>query len=211
MKQLIRLLAVLPALYVLSSCGDAPGSGNREQQIVPDSIYARYWEERQQLFPLDATANGDYRYNDKLTITIAPGFRDSLRRFYTKYLSVIHEVDSSKLQGEDRISYQLFQYEMEMGLEGLKYPSHYMPINQFWGFTLDLPVLGSGSGNQPFRNAKDYDDFGKRLAVFPAWVDTAISNMQQGMAQGWVLPKALVAKILPQLKAMLVPSEQSAF
>jgi len=101
---------------------------------------------------------------------------------------------------------------MEMGIEGLKYPSHYLPTNQFWGLTLDLPVLGSGSGNQPFNTVKDYDDFLKRLAIFPAWVDTAIYNMHEGIAKGWVLPKTLVVKILPQLKDMMVKdATQSIF
>jgi uncharacterized protein (DUF885 family) len=205
-----RLSTIIVLLLIISSCNQG-GKTDSDGKQSPDSVYAQYWEERQQLFPLDATGNGDYRYNDRMTITIATSFRDSLRRFYDKYLTAINEVDTAELKGEDMISYRLFRYEMEMGLEGLKYPGHYLPFNQFWGLTLDLPVLGSGSGNQPFRNRKDYEDFRKRLAVFPAWTDTAIANMRGGVSKGWVLPRALVVKILPQLKAMLVPAEQSPF
>jgi len=97
-----------------------------------------------------------------------------------------------------------------MGIEGLKYPTHYMPMNQFWSFTLELPQLGSGSGNQPFKTVKDYDNWLKRLSVFPSWVDTAIYNMRKGMAAGWVLPKSLVVKILPQLKAVVVKDDTSS-
>lgn len=212
MKQFLSATVLIAALCILASChqngGQKTAAANKQS---PDSIYAQYWEEHQQLFPLDATSSGDYRYNDRMTIIIAPSFRDSLRRFYNKYLSAISDVDTSGLKGEDMISYRLFRYEMEMGLEGLKYPSHYMPINQFWSPTLDLAVLGSGAGNQPFKTPKDYDDFLKRLSVFPAWADTAIANMREGMSKGWVLPKALVVKILPQMKAMLVPAAQSTF
>lgn len=211
MKHFSSALAFMAALVIAVSCqqnGTQKAAGSTQS---PDSIYARYWEEHQQLFPLDATASGDYRYNDRMTITIAPSFRDSLRRFYGKYLSAINAVDTSGLKGEDMISYRLFRYKMEMGLEGLKFPSHYLPMNQFWSRTLDLPVLGSGAGNQPFRTPKDYEDFLKRLAVFPAWADTAIANMREGMSKGWVLPKALVVKMLPQLKAMLAPAKQSTF
>jgi uncharacterized protein (DUF885 family) len=211
MNNLIRASALIIALFVAASCnqgGKSTASGNGQS---PDSVYAQYWEERQQLFPLEATSSGDYRYNDRMTITIATSFRDSLQRFYNKYLSVISSVDTSGLKGEDMLSYRLFRYEMEMGLAGLKYPSHYLPFNQFWGLTLDLPLLGSGSGNQPFRTPKDYDDFLKRLSVFPAWADTAIANMREGITKGWVLPKPLVVKILPQLKAMLVSADKSTF
>jgi uncharacterized protein (DUF885 family) len=102
------------------------------------------------------------------------------------------------------------KYEMEMGLEGLKYPTHYMPITQFWSFTLELPQLGSGSGNQPFKTVQDYDNWLKRLAKFPEWVDTAIYNMHQGMKSGWVLPKSLVVKILPQLKDVVVSDDTAS-
>jgi uncharacterized protein (DUF885 family) len=184
-------------------------------QISKDQNFTRllddYWEERMQLFPLEATSNGDNRYNDKLTITIAETFRDSLGRFYKRYLNELAKVDSASLNEDDQLSYRLLKYEMQMGIEGLKYPTHYLPINQFWAFTLDLPVLGSGKGNQPFKSVKDYEDFLKRLSFFPAWTDTAIYNMRKGIVAGWILPKTLVVKILPQLKAMIVKDTASIF
>lgn len=175
-------------------------------------LFDNYWEEHLQLFPLEATAIGDPRYNDKLTITIAQSFRDSLGHFYFRYLTEISKIDSNSLTSAERISIDLFKYEMQMGIEGLEYPTHYLPINQFWAFTLDLPQLGSGKGNQPFKTVKDYDDFLKRLSVFPAWADTAIYNMRKGMDTGWVLPQKLVVKVLPQLKAIVVKDpKQSIF
>jgi uncharacterized protein (DUF885 family) len=211
MNNPIRVSALIFGLFVAASCNQGGRNNGSASHPSADSLYAQYWEERQQLFPLEATSSGDYRYNDRMTITIASSFRDSLQRFYHKYLSEIGGVDTSSLKGEEMISYRLFRYEMEMGLAGLKYPSHYLPFNQFWGLTLDLPLLGSGAGNQPFKTPKDYDDFLKRLSVFPAWADTAIANMREGVVKGWVLPKPLVVKILPQLKAMLVPADKSTF
>lgn len=210
MRKCLFLIAVV---CLLASCGEQKNSKNTQAgNNNLGELLNNYWEERMQLFPTEATANGDNRYNDRLTITIAESFRDSLKRFYTRYLSEVNEIDSSKLNEQEQTSYRLFKYEMQMGLEGLKYPSHYMPINQFWSFTLDLPQLGSGEGNQPFKTAKDYDNFLKRLAVFPAWCDTAIYNMRKGIEKGWVLPEALVVKLLPQLKAMLVKDpKQSIF
>ncbi len=208
---MLRLAPLLLLLLICAACGEGGAPKANRSGLSPDSLYAQYWEERAQLFPLEATASGDYRYNDRMTITIAPSFRDSLRRFYGKYKSAIDRADTAGLDADGLLSYRLFRYEMDMGLDGLKYPAHYLPFNQFWGLSLDLPLLGSGSGNQPFRTARDYDDFLRRLAVFPAWADTAIANMREGMGQGWVLPKALVVKILPQLKAMLVPTAQHTF
>ncbi len=165
-----------------------------------DTLLHEYWEERMQLFPFEATAAGDNRYNDRLTITIAPTFRDSLGCFYSRYHEALRDVDSSVLDEGDLLSYRLFRYEMDMALEGLKYPTHLTPINQFWAFTLEAPQLGSGDGNQPFKTRKDYEDWHKRMMQLPAWIDTAIANMRDGVKRNYVLPKALVEKMLPQVR-----------
>jgi uncharacterized protein (DUF885 family) len=169
-----------------------------------NTLFNNYWEQRMQFFPLEATAKGDIRYNDKMTIIIAESFRSQLQSFYTTYLEKVNTIDSNNLSENDGLSLQVFKYEMRMNLQGLKYPAHLLPINQFWAFTLDMAQLGSAQGNQPFKTVKDYNDFLKRLAVFPAYVDTAIFNMRKGLQTSWVLPKSLVVKILPQIKAMIV-------
>lgn len=197
----ISILLVLPLFFI--ACHNNSEKQNKDNAKALATLLDNYWQERMQLFPLEATANGDYRYDDKMTITIAKSFQDSTKRFYQKYLDQLQQIDSTGLNQNDMLSYRLFKYEMQMDLEGLKYPTYYLPINQFWSLTLDLPQLGSGQGNQPFKTVKDYDDFLKRAAVFPAWTDTAIYNMREGIAAGWVLPKALVVKVLPQLKDMV--------
>ena len=204
----ILLLAVITLCY---SCNEESKSVVSNSGDKLERVLDSYWEERMQLFPFEATASGDNRYNDRLTITIAESFRDSLARFYNKYLVKLGDVDSSTLDVNNALSYRLLKYEMLMGLEGLKHPTHLMPMNQFWSFTLEFPQMGSGTGNQPFKTVQDYDNWLKRLEAFPAWVDTAIFNMRKGITSGWVLPKALVVKILPQVKAVVVADTASVF
>lgn len=198
----------LIAAILMVSCHDKPRQPSSSGKL--SALFSQYWDERMQLFPLEATSNGNNNFNDRLTITIAQSFRDSTARFYKKYLDQIGQIDSSALNNDEKMSYRLFVYEMEMSLEGLKYPTHLIPINQFWSFTLDLPQLGSGTGNQPFKTVKDYDDWLKRLAYFPQWVDTAIDNMCTGIKTGYVLPKTLVIKILPQLQSVIVKNDTSS-
>lgn len=206
-------LVVATALSFAACTSSAPNeqkTGSKAGNGLSD-VFKSYWERRMQLFPLEATANGDNRYNDRMTITITESFRDSLKQFYTQNLDAVKALDTAGMKDADLLSYRLFRYEMEMGLEGLKYPTHLMPINQFWAPTLDLATMGSGEGNQPFKTVTDYDNWLKRMSVFPAWTDTAIVNMRKGIATGWVLPRTLVVKVLPQLKAMLVAPEASVF
>lgn len=202
-----RVFLTFATAITLFSCNNTQQTDNKDTSQKLSALLDRYWEERMQLFPLEATGVGDNRYNDLLTITIASSFRDSLGRFYKKYLEAVSNIDTAHLNRNDLLSCRLLAYEMQTGMEGLHYPTHYLPINQFWSLTLDMPQLGSGSGNQPFKTVKDYDNWLKRIAVFPAWVDTAIYNMRQGMETGWVLPKTLVMKILPQLQTVVVKDD----
>ena len=206
-----KLLLALALPVMLAACKDG---GNKTEQHDTgkqlETVLDNYWQERMQLFPMEATGYGDNRYNDRLTILIAGSFRDTLGKFYQKYLDEANKLDTAGMDVNDKISHRLLKYEMQMGIEGLKYPTHYMPISQFWSFTLELPQLGSGTGNQPFKTVQDYDNWLKRLAVFPAWTDTAIYNMRKGIATGWVLPRSLVVKILPQLKAVVVANDTSS-
>ena len=205
-----KTLLTLSAAALLASCNNADSGKTKDSGKQLATLLDNYWQQRLQLFPVEATGAGDNRYNDRMTITIAQSFRDSVQRFYTAYLDSVSKIDSAGLNDQDRMSYRLFRYEMQMNLEGLKYPTHLAPMNQFWSFTLELPQLGSGTGNQPFKTVKDYDDWLKRLSVFPAWADTAIANMRIGIAKGWVLPKALVVKMLPQLKDVVVKADTSS-
>ena len=67
-----------------------------------------------------------------------------------------------------------------------------------------MPSLGSGSNAQPFATVQDYENWLKRLDGMVVWMDQAIVNMREGMAQGVVQPRPVMEKVLPQLDAMIV-------
>jgi uncharacterized protein (DUF885 family) len=169
-----------------------------------NKIFNSYYEERLQLYPLEATAIADERYNDTLPCDISDAYREKLKSFYKKYLDEISGVKRDELKGEDVLSHDVFKREMQMQLEGLSFHDNLIPFNQFWGMHLTFAQLGSGDGNQPFKTVKDYENFLGRIHDFVIWCDTAVANMTRGMEQKIVLPKALAEKVQPQLQAMLV-------
>ena len=99
-----------------------------------------------------------------------------------------------------------------MDLEGLTFHDNYMPLNQFQSAHLIIGQFGSGSVVQPFKTVKDYDDWLKRVAVFSDYADSAILYFRKGMETGWVLPKTIVVKMIPQMQSMVVAdARQSLF
>ncbi|RSK23898.1 DUF885 domain-containing protein [Hymenobacter metallilatus] len=166
------------------------------------TLFDAYWEENARLFPLDATTQGDNRYNDQLPNDGTKEFRNKLQRFYQRYLDGLHKFNREELTANDKISYDIFEYDLQSKLEGLKLNTWMIPFQQFWGLPISMGQYGSGEGVQPFKTAKDYDNWLGRVKGFSVWADTAISNFRQGMKAGVVLPKALVVKMIPQMRAM---------
>ncbi len=191
-------------LVFLSGCqnqGDKTNTITTQSSAI-STIFEKYYDARMSLYPFEATANGVSDYNDQFPIDISDSYRDTLKQFYNKYKTLLNAADTSKLSDKDRISFDILNWDIDRGLDLLTFPDNLMPVNQFDSRTLNLGQLGSGEGSQPFKTTADYDAWLRRISHFPAWADTAIHNMRRGMAQGWVLPKSLVVKVLPQLKPM---------
>jgi len=64
--------------------------------------------------------------------------------------------------------------------------------------------LASGAGAQPFKTVEDYQNWMQRLNGYIDWLASAEANMRKGMTEGYVLPKSLIVKVLPQLEAMTI-------
>lgn len=167
-----------------------------------DRIYADYWEEFLAANPISATFYGDNRYNDRFGATTSAAANADTRRIAEKYLALTADLDPAGLPASDRISFDLFRYRQQQALEALRFPSHLLPVNQFFSPHLFFAQLGSGQSAQPFRTVRDYDNWLARAKDIPAAVDGMIADMREGMKQGIVLPKALARPTIPQLAGL---------
>jgi uncharacterized protein (DUF885 family) len=175
-------------------------------------LYADFWEENLKLNPLTATYAGDPRYNGELPNSLSAQFQEQTRAFHQGYLDRARAMGIEGLTGQDRLSYEIFTLNRESALEDQKFPVRLLPINQFYNIANSFAQLGSGTGAQPFKTVKDYDDWLKRAARFPVILEQAMVNMRQGMTQGLVEPRVLMEKVLPQLDANAVDDvEKSVF
>src|SRR5215213_1462197 len=102
----MRLLFLFLLGCVVLACNNV-NDGTAESANKDDKglskLFDNYWQERMKLFPLEATQNGDYRYNDRMSISFTDSFRDTLRQFYTNYLNQITRVDTQGIAKNDRI------------------------------------------------------------------------------------------------------------
>ncbi|HER41102.1 MAG TPA: DUF885 domain-containing protein, partial [Salinimicrobium catena] len=168
-----------------------------------DSLLANYYEDGLRLNPIAATTSGDMRYNDRFPNFLSPAYEDSLRNYYSTYKEKAQAFDEAQLSESEQMSREILLWETTMNLETLEFDKEkYMPIDQMWSVNLFMGQLASGAGAQPFNTVKDYEDWLKRVDGYLTWFNTARKNMEEGMRQGYVLPAALIRKVIPQMAAM---------
>ncbi len=179
---------------------------------TPAKIFADYYEERLKLYPMEATYAGDSRYNDQLPNDLTAEFRAREKSFFQRYLITTRRLDRAKLSAEDQLSCDILQWECERQLEQLDFSMHLLPINQFVSRHLEIGQWAGGTAAQPFNTLRDYENWLKRLNAFTEWCHTAVENMRSGMKTGYVLPRVITEKTIPQMTAMTkLPVEEHLY
>ncbi|QIL75543.1 DUF885 domain-containing protein [Hymenobacter sp. HDW8] len=166
------------------------------------ALFEAYSEEEARLEPFNAMQQGDNRYNDQLPNDMTQARREEVRDFYQRYLKRLGQIDRKRLGATDQTSYDILVYSLTQRLEGYAFNNWMMPFDQFGGLPTYLAVMGTGTGAQPFKTVQDYDNWLSRVGKFPVWADSAIGNFRQGIKAGVVLPKALVPKMVSQLRPL---------
>lgn len=171
-----------------------------------------HFAENLKLNPIYATFVGVNDYNDQFGEPISAASLQRQLALEQKYLAKVKALDANKLNGQDLLSYEIFLRDREMGVKGFEFDSHLVPFNQMWGVHNFFAMLGSGSSAQPFNTFQDYKNFEKRAEGFAQFMKSAVVAMREGAAKGVVLPKPIVQKVLPQLKAHILDDiSQSVF
>jgi uncharacterized protein (DUF885 family) len=177
---------------------------NNEENIKEDfsALTKSYFDGKNALDPLGATQNGQNEYNDQLQFEMTASFRKDQLAFFNKYQTALDKIKEATLTPEEKNSYEIIKWEVEVGKELLQQPTNLMPIHQFWGTHLTMGQYAGGTSAQPFKTEKDYTNFLKRMDTYSIWLDSAMVYMKKGIEKGVVLPKALTVKMIPQFADM---------
>jgi uncharacterized protein (DUF885 family) len=201
---LTRWLVALWALYAAgASLAAPPPPAAAPPAAALAALVEAYWQEHLKLRPLQATFLGDHRYDAELPNNLSTAHLGLEYALEKRYLGQLAAIDDKALAGQDALTYAVFKRGRELELEGYRYPAELLPVNQFGGLPQTFAQLGSGTSAQPFATARDYENWLKRVDGFAVWVDQAIVNMRRGSARGYVLPKVLVERMLPQLEKLI--------
>ena len=176
---------------------------NNKQSEEINQVFENYYQESLRLYPLNATSQGDKRYNDFLPDNLTDKFKNEEKIFYLNLRNRLDEFDNSNLSKDDVLSKKVLLWECETNLERLNFKEQYTPINQMWTLQLNIGQYAAGLSAQPFKTVKDYNDWLSRLDDYIIWLSSAEDRMKEGIVNGYVLPKSLIIKVIPQLKTII--------
>jgi uncharacterized protein (DUF885 family) len=189
-KTYIFLFAIVVSI-VLTNCK----SNENKQDFT--ALTKSYFDDKNELDPLGATQNGQSAYNDQLQFEMTDSYRKTQADFFNKYETALAKIDQTRLSKEEKNSFEIMKWEIQVGKLVLKQPSNLMPIHQFWGTQVTMGQYAGGTSAQPFKTEEDYTNFLKRMDKYAVWIDSAMVYMKKGMKEGAVLPKALTLKVIP--------------
>ena len=187
-------------LFLILSCDFSPE--NIQNNVELNTILENYYQDGLKLNPINATNEGDSRYNDKFPELITDNYKNKQAEYYNKYLNKVSKFEINDLSDVDKMSKSILEWECKINLESLNYNTQYTPIDQMWSIHLIVGQLASAEGAQPFRTVSDYSNWLVRLEGYIKWLANAETNMRKGVKNGYILPKSLISKVIPQIKAI---------
>src|SRR5437870_830876 len=105
-------LSLMSLTFVGAVAQEDKGASAVDRQLA--ALFNDYYEQYLTLFPLEATAYGDMRYNDLLPIRIAPDFIAKERAFYESVLDRLKQIDRTQASDALQLAADILDYEMHV-------------------------------------------------------------------------------------------------
>ena len=164
-------------------------------------------------FPERATDNGDHRYDDRLTDRSAAAI--ALRRqHHRQFLDAVRAIDRTALQGEDRLSWDIFAYFADLAVREdelllsmsqrsvAPWSADDSPfqVNPMQGPQFELPDLARSSR---FRWEEDYTRYLSRLKAIPASLKQLTELLDAGRVAGLTPAREALSRLPDQFAALV--------
>jgi len=207
MRFLVYLLTVSMLFAVTVFAANPPADLESRRKALNDLLHER-WEYTMRTSPIYASILGDKRYNDQVDDFSQKAIDDDLEQT-KKDLARFEAIDTTGFPDQEALNKQLMVRDLKMALEGARFKSWEMPVNQGNGIHIDAPQLVSILS---FGSVKDYEDYIKRLNLLPRLFDQTIVQMRKGMAEKLMPPRILLDKVVTQADTIaMTPAEKSPF
>jgi uncharacterized protein (DUF885 family) len=172
-----------------------------------NDLIAEEWKYEVVYQPEMATVIGEPGHNDKLSdLSPAANRADAGQR--RRFLQRLEAIDTTGFPEQERLNKELLVRKLREDLRSYELKQYEMPIDQIFGYHLQVAQLVSVS---PFQNVKDYEDYLSRLHQLPQTFDQLIESARAGEKDGLMPPRFLLEKVIGQAAGLSVADQQNPF
>jgi len=196
---LLALLAVaVLAAAACTSVGTRPDdTGTR--LAAQNALFEAEYQSDLQAHPEQATAYGDYRYNDRLDPrSLAAIGAEHLRD--QAFMSRLEAISTAGFPEQDRTSHEVMQRKLRQRLDDFTFKEYEMPVSQMDGphvSLADLPLA------VPFESVKQYEDYIARLHQIPGAFRETEEVLRAGLRDGLMPVRFLLEQVPAQCEGVI--------
>jgi uncharacterized protein (DUF885 family) len=142
--------------------------------------------------PLAASADGVRTFDDRLP-SVTPAAQQRRLRANERFLRRLHAIERGKLNAQQQLSYDLFEFMLSQRVTLARYKEWRAPMYSDSGFHTEVLFMDELANP---RTVADYEHFIARLYDVPRFFGENIANMRDGMRDGFTLPVAILEGVL---------------
>ena len=164
-----------------------------------DQLAERYWEAVLEADPLQATAIGERRFNDRLPDLSPAGVSGAARRF-EQILAEASSIGADPADPEEALTLAALRQEAAARLADLRADYHSFSVDATWGLHSQLLTVAT---YQPLRDPDDGRAMLMRWQAMGTAIDQMIASLRRGLEGGRTPIRSSVQRTVEQLAEVL--------
>jgi uncharacterized protein (DUF885 family) len=204
----LALAGLVPNALAATTPEAGSAAATSESAARLRALFDADWERQLADNPILASFVGDKRYNDRLPDYSAQALAREQAQTRAS-LAALMAIDPATLSADDQLNHAIYRRQLETQIAGFAFRSDLMLVDQRSGPHLLAVNLAPALR---FDAAKDYADWIARLRAYGPGMDQMIARLREGLASGWLPPKAVLSRVPAQIAAQRAATpEESSF
>jgi uncharacterized protein (DUF885 family) len=199
MRRIVPLAFALLLLVDATTASAQKASANSDTERL-HKLFADDWQWVLREYPEFATHTGYPGRNDLWTDWSLEAI-ERRKAHPRENLEILRSIDRSKLSDADKLNYDLFLKNTQLEIEGQRFKSEYLPLNQLNGVQQSVPRM---IALMPTFTVKDYENIIARLNGVPKLVEQNIVLLKKGLEAGLTPPKITLRDVPQQVQNQIV-------
>ncbi len=200
-----RLRPLLAAIYGFFLLAPAPVHASEGATARFEALLEREWQRDLADNPLAASYVGDTRYDDRLPDLsfAAIETRDAAD---AQVLTDLARIPREALSSADQLTYDLFRIEFENRIAVAPFHPEYYELQIREG----PQSLNEAAEQMLFQKTADYENWLKRLAAVPGYLDQYAALLRRAASEKRTQPRVIMDRVLPQLQMQTVDKPEDS-